>query len=112
MTGVTKNSIRHFAACVVFVFLSQPASGQDSKSIEDGSQSGYDDIAEFGGPESVGTRLKENDKKRKSDYRFDGLERSLGPYFDWKRRVKDDHDFSFGTSLYLLYQKASEQQLT
>jgi len=72
------------------------------------SQSGYEDITEFGGPESVGTRLKENDAERESRYRFDGLQRALGPYFDWKRDVKEDHGVSFGTSLYLLYQKASD----
>lgn len=72
------------------------------------SQSGYDDIAEFGGPESVGTNLKKNDEQRESDYLFVGLEDSLGSYFDWKRSVKDKHGVSFGTSFYLLYQKASD----
>jgi porin len=32
----------------------------------------------------------------------------LDPYFDWKRRVKEDRGVAFGTSLYLLYQKASD----
>jgi porin len=81
---------------------------QSGTSTEEETQSGYEDIAEFGGPESVGTQLKENDAVREARYRFDGLQRTLGPYFDWKRRVKEEHGVAFGTSLYLLYQKASD----
>lgn len=106
-------------AAWAIVFLAQPVFSQESAVSDESqqgtdasgngdSQSGYEDIAEFGGPESVGTRLKENDAERDSRYRFDGLQRTLGPYFDWKREVKEDHSVSFGSSLYLLYQKASD----
>jgi porin len=78
------------------------------ESDDDQTQSGYDNIPEFGGPESVGTRLKENDEDREAGYLFDGLQRGLGPYFDWKRGVNDEHDVAFGSSLYSLYQKASD----
>ena len=77
-------------------------------SSEDGTQSGYKDIAQFGGPESVGARLQENDAIRESRYQIDGLQTALGPYFDWKRRVNEERGVAFGTSLYLLYQKASD----
>jgi porin len=72
------------------------------------SQSGYDRIAVFGGPESVDGNLKANDAERQSRHEFDTLQRNLGPYFDWKRRVNDDHGVAMGTSFYLLYQNASD----
>ncbi len=84
------------------------STNQDAEISRSGSKSGFDDIPEFGGPESVGTRLKENDVEKESIYQFDGIQRGLKPYFDWKRRVKDDHGLSMGTSFYLLYQKASD----
>jgi len=107
-----------FSLCVI-AFFCQMAQAQDSvsdeqvaqksqASTEDGTQSGYEDIAEFGGPESVGNELKRNDAVRETRYQFDGLQRTFAPYFDWKRRVKEERGVSFGTSLYLLYQKASD----
>jgi porin len=82
--------------------------GQDAETSQTSSQSGYEDIVELGGPESVGTRLKENDAERESVYQFDNLQKNLAPYFDWKRRVKQDQGVAFGASFYLLYQKASD----
>ncbi len=81
---------------------------QAQETDDDQTQSGYDDIAEFGGPESVGTRLKENDEDRETDFLFDGLQRGLAPYFDWKRSVNDAHGVAFGSSFYALYQNASD----
>ncbi len=118
MKNATDILTRFLATFAAIAFLSQLALAQDSdedeeprqdtETSESSSHSGYEDIEEFGGPESVGTRLKENDSKRESIYEFDGLQRGLAPYFDWKRRVNEDHGVSFGTSLYLLYQKASD----
>jgi len=109
---------RFLVALAAIGFISQPAlaqePGTDTEAAEQtassvrSSQSGYEDIPEFGGPESVGTRLKENDAERESINEFDGIQRGLAPYFDWKRRVNEDHGVSFGTSLYLLFQKASD----
>jgi len=103
----------------VITFVWHSAQAQDSPpdssseqsseaSNEDATQSGFKDIAQFGGPESVGARLQENDAIRESRYQFDGLQGVLGPYFDWKRRVNEERGVAFGTSLYLLYQKASD----
>ena len=91
---------------VAFVFVGVQVQGQEADA--DHTQSGFDDIEEFGGPESVGTRLKENDEDREVDYLFDGLQRGLAPYFDWKRGVNDEHGVAMGSSLYLLYQNASD----
>jgi len=93
--------------CVIAFFCQSVLAQESPAPAEDGTQSGYDDIIEFGGPESVGTRLKENDAERGSMYQFDTLQRTLGPYFDWKRSLNDEHGLSFGTSLYFLYQNAS-----
>ena len=71
------------------------------------SQSGYADLPEFGGPESVSAQLKEADRERESTYEFDGLQRGLAPYFDWKRDLKEDLGISLGFHFYALYQNAS-----
>jgi porin len=85
-----------------------PALGQDSgKEGCSNSQSGYEDLPEFGGPESVTSELKRNDTERESVYQFDNAQRLLAPYFDWKRQVKDDNGLALGFQFYSLYQKAS-----
>jgi len=71
------------------------------------TQSGYEDLPEFGGPESVTAELKRNDADRESIYQFDGLQRGLAPYFGWKRRVNDDNGLALGFQFYALYQQAS-----
>ena len=71
------------------------------------SQSGYDELPEFGGPESVTSELKRNDADRESVYQFDNLQRNLAPYFDWKRRVNDNNGLALGFQFYSLYQQAS-----
>ncbi len=69
-----------------FVSAQEPAapeqSANDTESAGAISQSGYENITTFGGPESVGARLKENDQERASMYQFDGMQRGLKPYFD------------------------------
>ena len=90
------------------LLLVQPALGQESDTEEDsGSQSGYDDLPEFGGPEGVSQTLKRDDEKRESTFQFDTLQRVLKPYFDWKRRIKAEHGVSLGLQFYALYQDAS-----
>jgi porin len=115
---MTKLHIHFLAAIAVIAFLTQAASAQEAasnESTEQGSQpsertsqSGFEDIPEFGGPESVETRLRENDEKRESIFEWESLQESMASYFDWKRRVSEEHGVSFGTSFYLLYQKASD----
>ena len=119
MIRPTGHVLKNLLALGVIAFFCQPAQAQDSASenseAQEGEatraethQSGFEDIAEFGGPDSVGNELKRNDAARESRYQFDGLQTTFGPYFDWKRRVKEDRGVAFGTSLYLLYQKASD----
>jgi porin len=88
-----------------------PALGQDegdpATDSPGESQSGYEDLPEFGGPEGVSQALKRDNEIRESTFKFDGLQRGLKPYFDWKRRIKDEHGVSLGFQLYALYQDAS-----
>ncbi len=102
---------RQFGIAVVLLgtILSGSALGQDISDAEigDDTQSGYDDLQDFGGPEGVSQSLKRDDEKRESTFQFDGLQRGLKPYFDWKRRMNDEHGVSLGFQLYALYQDAS-----
>jgi hypothetical protein len=82
------------------LLLVQPLQAQDTEN----GQAGYDDVPEFGGPESVTEQLRQADELRDAMYDwpfFDG-------YFDWKRQVNDDHGVSFGLHFYSLYQQASD----
>ncbi len=70
-------------------------------------QSGYGDTPGFGGPSSVSEELRESNETRTSLYQFDTLQRTFGPWFDWKRRINEDHGFTLGVNAYWLYQASS-----
>lgn len=70
-------------------------------------QSGYGSVPGFGGPSSVSERLRESNETRQSMYQFDTLQRVGRPWFDWKRRMNDDHGFTIGGNAYWLYQSSS-----
>jgi porin len=85
---------------IALSLLAQPLVAQEA----DNSQAGYQDIPEFGGPESVTEQLKRADETRDALYDwpfFDG-------YFDWKRQVNEEYGVSFGLHFYGLYQRASD----
>lgn len=94
---------------LVAAILSTPALGQDESDArnDDETQSGYDELPEFGGPEGVSQTLKRNDEKRESTFQWDGLQRALRPYFDWKQRINEEHGVALGLQFYALYQDAS-----
>ncbi len=71
-------------------------------------RTGYEDVPQFGGPTSVGGTLKEDDEAKETVFRFDGLQRHLEPYFDFKARMNEEHGFAFGVDYTALYQGASE----
>jgi len=87
---------------ITAMLLTQSLRAQE---IDDG-QAGYADLPEFGGPESVSAQLKEADRDREATYQFDGLQRGLAPYFNWKRDLNDDLGISLGFHFYALYQNA------
>lgn len=86
----------------------QACAQEQETEVKEISQSGYEDLGGFGGPESVNANLKKNDAERESTYQFNSLQRNLAPYFDWKRQIKNDHGVAMGASFYMLYQKASD----
>ncbi len=111
--------LRLFLTTVIFGLSMQGVAAQEPNSSDavsiateapptPATQSGYEDIPEFGGPEAVSSQLKKNDEDRDFVYQFDGLQRGFAPYFDWKRSLDDDHGLSMGFSYYLLYQQASD----
>jgi porin len=70
-------------------------------------KSGFEDVPEFGGPSSVGSTLREDDKVETTVFRWDGIQRGLAPYFDWKGRINQQHGLAFGSDYTVLYQGAS-----
>jgi porin len=99
------------SCCFVFAGLLIP--GESSATLSETEQnasqgqSGYETLPEFGGPESVSAQLKQADEERETLYKFDGLQRTLAPYFDWKRRINEENGVALGFQFYALYQKSS-----
>ena len=83
--------------------LISPVFGQQTESL-----SGYENVPQFGGPNSVGGQVKSDDEVRKTPYWFEGLSQTVQPYYDFKARVQKNHGLSFGADYNLLYQGASE----
>jgi porin len=78
-----------------------------AKPVPRTSQSGYDRITQFGGPDGVSGQLRQNDELRKPRYDSDIVQDAWAPYFDWKRQLGIDHGLAFGFNGWLLYQGAS-----
>jgi porin len=99
------------AVMLLSTILSSPTIGQEEATTEteghDEIQAGNDDLPHYGGPEGVSQSLKRDGEEHESTYQFDGLQRGLKPYFDWKRRIHDEHGVSLGLQFYALYQDAS-----
>ena len=86
-------------SATALLLFAQPLQAQEAAR----EQAGYEDMPEFGGPESVTEQLKRADELRDAPYDwpfFDG-------YFDWKKQIKEDYDVSFGLHFYGLYQRAN-----
>ena len=73
-----------------------------------GVTANYASVPEFGGPSSVGSQLKSAHKVSHKDYWFEGFSQNVQPYYDFKKKVHDDHGLSFGFDYHALYQKASK----
>mgnify|MGYP001813595891 CR=1 FL=1 len=104
---------RHVLALIapLALAITFPAFGQEdadgAPGAGDGTKSGYSSINSFGGPEGVTESLRRDDEEKESTFQFDGLQRGLKPYFDWKRGINEDHGVSLGAQFYVLYQDAS-----
>jgi len=62
---------------------------------------------QFAGPSSVGAVIQEDERVRETRYRFQGLQRNLKPYFDFKSELDASYGLSFGFDYTALYQVAS-----
>ena len=71
-------------------------------------KSGYEDIPQFGGPNSAGAQLKEDDAEKEPVFRFHGLQRALKPYFGFKDRLNKQLGLTFGVDYTALYQGATK----
>ncbi|UCE89053.1 MAG: carbohydrate porin [Pseudomonadota bacterium] len=105
--GAMQNSARTFL-CAVCQLTAIAAMCLFSPEPVQAGKAGFEDVPEFGGPSSVGPTLKEDDEVKTPVFRWDGIQRGLQPYFDWKGRVNKQHGLAFGSDYTLLYQGASE----
>jgi len=73
------------------------------------TRSGYetDDIG-YGGRSSVGKQLYLDDIFVPEHLRFPEFDKSLQPYYEWKRSVREKTDVQLGQDYTSLYQKASD----
>ncbi len=103
---------KQFKQCVLtlaisFALLSSSSFAAES-AVKDKTQSGYPDARSLSGASSVKEELHENDLDKSSIYQFDTLQTALKPYFNWKRKIKEQYNVSFGVSAYWLYQQADK----
>ena len=72
------------------------------------SRSGYEsDKIGYGGRTSVGKQLYLDDIFLPDHLRFPEFDRSIQPYYEWKREIKDKHNIQFAQDYTSLFQKSS-----
>jgi len=116
---------KHYIALVYFIaqfFLSSYVFAQQSKDQSNSTnetnvdlkkeiktRSGYeaDDIG-YGGRSSVGVSLYLDDIFVPEHLRFPEFDKSLQPYYEWKRSVRENSGVQLGQDYTSLYQKASD----
>ena len=73
------------------------------------SRSGYEvDNIGYGGRTSVGKQLYLDDIFIPDALRFPEFDKSIQPYYEWKRKIREKHNLQFGQDYTALYQKASD----
>lgn len=73
------------------------------------SRSGYEpDNIGYGGRSSVSKQLYQDDLFIPDALRFPEFDKSIQPYYEWKRNIREKHDLQFGQDYTALYQKASD----
>ena len=72
------------------------------------SRSGYEtDNIGYGGRTSVGKQLYLDNLYISDALRFPEFDKSIQPYYEWKRKVRKQHNLQFGQDYTSLYQKSS-----
>jgi porin len=103
---VTIEKITHLlsAAMLLVALLSgETALAQESGQVQK-SQSGYENVPDFGGPNSVGGTLKEDDIQGSE---FEGFKNFFEPYFGFKKRMNKEYGLAFSFDYTAMYQGAS-----
>ena len=112
-TSVAHNTVFYLqAGLVLLVAAAMGHAGQHGAPQESGkaatAQSGYDKLPQFGGPDSVSGQLAEQGEARGPVFLWQGPQRWLKPWYDWKDRVNQDHGLAFGLFASFLGQTASD----
>jgi porin len=70
------------------------------------TKSGYEHDSGFSGPSSVEALLEEADKVKKPVFRFPAFDKTFEPWFNRKRKLKENYGIELGISYSSLYQIA------
>ena len=103
-----------FLSSYVFAQHSEDQSTSTNETIVDlqkevKTRSGYEvDGIGYGRRSSVGTSLYLDDIFVPEHLRFPEFDKSLQPYYEWKRKIRKQHNFQLGQDYTSLYQKASD----
>ncbi len=71
-------------------------------------KSGYGDAPDIGGPASTGGLLEDDDVIKEPAFRFPSIDKTLSPWFEWKRGLNDRYGLQTGAAYTTLYQSASD----
>ncbi len=85
----------------------QGAASEELSKEEKPRKAGYKKKAVFGGPNSPEGQLEEDDQVKEPALRFPVFDRAMERWFDWKRRVNEEHGFQIGGHYVSLYQSLS-----
>ena len=71
---------------------------------------GSGDLSLLGGPTSVGGQIEEDDQPTQPAFGVSWLDRSLEPYFRWKRSLSANIGFAFGSDYTAIYSVATSSR--
>ena len=92
-------------AFFVLGFVQALAANEQSKDeYSSRYKTGYENIAQFGGPTSVTAELKKADEIREGMLRFPNVDKALEPWFDLKKQIKKRYGLVYNIDYQTLYQ--------
>jgi porin len=71
-------------------------------------KSGYEDKNQLNGPTAVASELEAEDRITTPLLTFSEFDKSLSPWFDYKKSINEKHGFKFGIYYNALYQSANK----
>jgi porin len=104
--GVSIHLFLTVCSAAVLILYGQSVSAAGGQILD--SQSGFEEVPQFGGPSSVGAQLQEDDAVvEKPLLRLPGMDRLTKFWFDWKGLISKKVGLSFALDYQALYLKAS-----